>query len=201
MSDRTGIFEGTDPFEITKRWMAEAEKTELNDANAMQLATVDAQGRPNVRTVLLKGIEKDAFVFYTNYESAKGNEIASSGYAAFVLHWKSLGRQVRVRGSVEREEGAVADAYYRSRALGSRIGAHASAQSRPLPARKELEARVSQLKVELGSDPERPTFWGGFRIRPFEFEFWADGEFRLHDRFKWLHKKEAESWDIHRLCP
>lgn len=201
MSDRTGIFEGTDPFEITKRWMAEAEKTELNDANAMQLATVDDEGRPNVRTVLLKGIEKDAFVFYTNYESAKGNEIAASGYAAFVLHWKSLGRQVRVRGSVEREDGDVADAYYRSRALGSRIGAHASAQSRPLPDRSELEARVSQLEVELGNDPARPSFWGGFRIRPFEMEFWANGEFRLHDRFKWMHKKEADSWEIHRLYP
>ena len=201
MSDRTGIFAGTDPFEITKRWMAEAEKTEINDANAMQLATVDAEGRPNVRTVLLKGIESDAFVFYTNYESAKATEIDTSGFAAFVIHWKSLGRQIRVRGSVEREDGDVADAYYRSRALGSRIGAHASAQSRPLSARSELEARVAQLEGELGDDPKRPIFWGGFRIRPFEMEFWANGEFRLHDRFKWLHKKEAENWEVLRLFP
>ncbi|MEL6690990.1 MAG: pyridoxamine 5'-phosphate oxidase [Pseudomonadota bacterium] len=201
MSDRTGIFEGSDPFEITKRWMAEAEETEINDANAMQLATVDAEGRPNVRTVLLKGIEADAFVFYTNYESAKAEEIAASGHAAFVIHWKSLGRQIRARGSVEREDGEVADAYYRSRALGSRIGAHASAQSRPLEARSVLEARVAQLEEELGSDPKRPSFWGGFRIRPFEMEFWANGQFRLHDRFRWMHKKEAEKWEVLRLFP
>ncbi|MEM1233912.1 MAG: pyridoxamine 5'-phosphate oxidase [Pseudomonadota bacterium] len=199
--DRSGIFAGEDPFEITRRWLAEATTRELNDPNAMQLATVDAEGRPNVRTVLLKEIEADAFVFYTNYDSAKGREIAAAGYAAFVLHWKSLGRQVRVRGKVEREDGASADAYYKSRALGSRIGAHASDQSRPLASREILEARVAQLEVDLGKDPDRPTFWGGFRIRPFEMEFWADGEYRLHDRFRWLHKKEAEKWDVQRLFP
>ncbi|MEM1374261.1 MAG: pyridoxamine 5'-phosphate oxidase [Pseudomonadota bacterium] len=199
--DRSGIFEGDDPFEITRRWLAEASQSELNDPNAMQLATVDAEGRPNVRTVLLKDIESDAFVFYTNYESAKGQEIAATGYAAFVLHWKSLGRQVRVRGQVEREDGAVADAYYRSRGLGSRIGAHASDQSRPLASRDLLESRVKQLQVELGADPQRPTFWGGLRVRPFEMEFWADGEHRLHDRFRWLHNNEANTWDVRRLFP
>ncbi|MEM6277685.1 MAG: pyridoxamine 5'-phosphate oxidase [Pseudomonadota bacterium] len=199
--DRGGIFAGDDPFEITRRWLEEATQSELNDPNAMQLATVDAEGRPNVRTVLLKGIEPDAFVFYTNYESAKGQEIAATGFAAFVLHWKSLGRQVRVRGHVEREDGAVADAYYKSRALGSRIGAHASDQSRPLAAREILEQRVAQLEVDLGNDPDRPTFWGGFRVRPFEMEFWADGEYRLHDRFKWLPKKGAKKWDVQRLFP
>ena len=201
MSDRTGIFAGDDPIALTKAWMAEAEKTEPSDANAMQLATVDAEGRPNVRTLLIKGIEADAFVFYTNYESAKSVEILGSGYAAFVLHWKTLGRQVRVRGWVEKEDGPVADAYYASRPLGSRIGAHASRQSQPLVAREDLQARVKRLETELGTDPARPTFWGGFRLRPFEMEFWADGAFRLHDRFKWTRRQPDDVWEIQRLYP
>jgi len=181
--------------------MAEAEATEPNDANAMQLATVDAKGRPNVRTVLLKDIEADAFVFYTNYESAKGEEIAATGQAAFVLFWKTLGRQVRVRGAVEREDGAAADAYYASRPLGSRIGAYASEQSRVLDSRAKLEARVTELEKSLGDNPPRPGHWGGYRIKPFEMEFWADGAFRLHDRYRWLLKKEANTWDVDRLFP
>ncbi|MEL6915057.1 MAG: pyridoxamine 5'-phosphate oxidase [Pseudomonadota bacterium] len=201
MTDRDGIFAGEDPFALTRDWMAEAAKTEPNDPNAMQLATVDAEGRPNVRTVLLKDIEDDAFVFYTNYESAKGREIAASGMAAFVIHWKSLGRQVRVRGLVTREDGAAADAYYASRALGSRIGAHASEQSRPLENRATLEARVAELEDTLGKNPPRPAHWGGFRIAPFEMEFWADGAFRLHDRFVWRRLAPGEPWSVTRLHP
>ncbi|MEO1795646.1 MAG: pyridoxamine 5'-phosphate oxidase [Pseudomonadota bacterium] len=201
MDDRTGIFAGDDPFALTRAWMAEAEAQEVNDPNAMQLATVDAAGRPNVRTVLLKDIEDAAFVFYTNYDSAKGQEIAASGHAAFVLHWKTLGRQVRVRGTVTREDGAAADAYYNSRALGSRIGAHASLQSRPLAKRADLEARVAQLEEELGDTPERPAHWGGFRIVPYEMEFWADGAFRLHDRFRWVREAPGAPWNITRLHP
>ncbi|MEM1151482.1 MAG: pyridoxamine 5'-phosphate oxidase [Pseudomonadota bacterium] len=201
MSDRTGIFAGDDPFALTRAWMEEAAKTEPNDPNAMQLATVDSQGWPNVRTVLLKDIEDDAFVFYTNYESAKGREIAATGHAAFVLHWKTLGRQVRVRGVVEKEEGAAADAYYASRALGSRIGAHASAQSSPLDERATLEARVTELTKALGENPPRPENWGGYRITPYEMEFWADGNYRLHDRFQWMRKNSADEWRISRLYP
>ncbi|MEO0678183.1 MAG: pyridoxamine 5'-phosphate oxidase [Pseudomonadota bacterium] len=201
MDDRTGIFAGDDPFALTRTWMAEAEAQEVNDPNAMQLATVDAAGRPNVRTVLLKDIEEAAFVFYTNYDSAKGQEIAASGHAAFVLHWKTLGRQVRVRGKVTREDGAAADAYYNSRALGSRIGAHASLQSQPLAKRADLEARVAQLEEELGDTPQRPVHWGGFRIVPYEMEFWADGAFRLHDRFRWVREAPSEPWMITRLHP
>jgi pyridoxamine 5'-phosphate oxidase len=135
--------------------------------------------------VLLKDIEDDAFVFYTNFESAKGRELAASGKAAFVAHWKSLRRQLRVRGSVTRVEDATADAYYRSRALQSRLGAWASRQSAPLSSREALMAEVAKITVTKGPNPDRPPHWGGFRIRPVEIEFWADGAFRLHDRFRW----------------
>ena len=175
MSDRDGIFEGDDPFVIARRWLAEAEGAEPNDPNAIALATVDGQGLPNVRMVLLKEIEDAAFVFYTNYESAKGQELAASGKAAFVMHWKSLRRQIRVRGIVSREEGPQADAYFRSRSLKSRLGAWASAQSRPLSSRAALVAEVAKVTAQKGIDPLRPPFWGGFRILPLEIEFWADG--------------------------
>lgn len=185
MSDRTGIFAGDDPFVIARRWLAEAEAVEPNDPNAIALATVDAQGLPNVRMVLLKDIEDDGFVFYTNYGSAKAHEIETSGTAAFVLHWKSLRRQIRVRGTVTREEGPQADAYYASRSLKSRLGAWASQQSAPLESRLSLMAEVARVTATHGPNPKRPPFWGGFRITPVEIEFWADGAFRLHDRFRW----------------
>ena len=162
MSDRTGIFEGDDPFQIARQWLAEAEKTEINDPNAIALSTVDQDGMPNVRMVLLKDIEDDAFVFYTNYGSAKSREIEWSGKAAFVLHSKSLRRQIRVRGLVEREEGEQADAYYRSRSLKSRLGAWASEQSAPLSSRTALMAKVAKVTAEQGPNPKRPPFWGGF---------------------------------------
>lgn len=201
MSDRTGIFAGDDPFEIARRWLAEAEATEINDPNAIALSTVDASGMPNVRMVLLKEIEADAFVFYTNYESRKGQEIESAGKAAFVMHWKSLHRQLRVRGTVTREEGEKADAYYASRSLKSRLGAWASRQSQPLGSRTELMTEVAKLTPKLGTNPPRPAFWGGFRIHPTEIEFWADGAFRLHDRFRWVKGDGKIEWDINRLNP
>lgn len=201
MSDRTGIFAGDDPFEIARRWLSEAEASEINDPNAIALSTVDADGMPNVRMVLLKEIEADAFVFYTNYDSRKGQEIAAAGKAAFVLHWKSLHRQIRVRGTVTREEGEKADAYYASRSLKSRLGAWASKQSQPLGSRTELMAEVAKVTARLGPNPPRPPFWGGFRITPTEIEFWADGAFRLHDRFRWFRPVEKDSWEISRLNP
>ena len=201
MCDRAGIFAGDDPIALAKSWLAEAEAQELNDANAMSLATVDEDGMPNVRIVLLKDIEPDAFVFYTNYESQKAHEIAQAGRAAFVLHWKSLRRQIRVRGYVEKEDGAKADAYYASRPLDSRIGAWSSAQSRPLAARADLEAEVARNVEIHGNAPERPPFWGGFRLFPAQIEFWADGAHRLHDRFQWRKSKEGETWTVTRLNP
>lgn len=199
--DRSGIFAGDDPFAIARRWLAEAEATEPNDPNAIALATVDAQGLPNVRMVLLKEIEADAFVFYTNYGSKKAQEIEGAGKAAFVMHWKSLRRQIRVRGVTEREEGPKADEYYASRSLKSRLGAWASQQSQPLSSREHLMAEVAKLTVTKGPNPPRPSFWGGFRLRPVEIEFWADGAFRLHDRFRWTTEPGAGSWDIQRLNP
>jgi len=178
-----------------------AQVEELNDANAMALATVDDAGLPNVRMVLLKEIEPDAFVFYTNYDSKKGEELTASGKAAFVIHWKSLRRQIRVRGVVTREEGTQADEYYASRSLKSRIGAWASKQSQPLETRGTLVKEVARLTPKLGMNPERPPFWGGFRIQPTEIEFWADGAFRLHDRFRWTREALEQPWIIDRLSP
>ena len=201
MEQRSGIFKGDDPFEIARRWMEEAETSEPNDPNAIALATSDADGLPNVRMVLLKEIEDDAFVFYTNYESAKGAELKANPKAAFVLHWKSLRRQIRVRGDVSREDGPQADAYYASRALQSRIGAWASKQSQPLSSREALVAEAAKMGITHGLNPKRPPFWGGFRITPVEIEFWADGDFRLHDRFKWRRDTTNGGWNATRLHP
>ncbi len=201
MSDRTGIFAGDDPFVIARNWLAEAEASEINDPNAIALSTVDANGMPNARMVLLKEIEDAAFVFYTNYESAKAQEIEAAGQAAFVMHWKSLRRQIRVRGFTQREDGPQADAYYKSRSLKSRLGAWASKQSQPLDSRATLMAEVAKITATKGPNPERPPFWGGFRITPIEIEFWADGAFRLHDRFTWRRKDVHSDWDVTRLSP
>ena len=201
MDERDGIFAGENPFEIARRWLAEATPLEPSDPNAMSLATVDADGLPDVRVVLLKDIEPDGFVFYTNYESAKARQIDQAGSAAFVIHWKSLRRQIRVRGPVEREDGPIADAYFRSRARESQVGAWASPQSRPLESRAALEAEVARLDVALGAAPARPPFWGGYRIRPLQIEFWADGAHRLHDRFKWSRQGLDYPFDVLRLGP
>lgn len=199
--DRSGIFAGDDPFAIARSWLAEAEPLEPNDANAIALATVDGTGLPNVRMVLLKDIEPAGFVFYTNYTSRKGREIEASGKAAFVLHWKSLRRQIRVRGLTSREEGPQADEYYASRSLKSRLGAWASRQSQPLSSRTALMAEVAKVTASKGTNPPRPAFWGGVRITPLEIEFWADGAFRLHDRFRWERSTPEEGWKIERLNP
>lgn len=204
MSDRTGIFAGDDPFDIARAWLEEARVSEPNDPNAIALASVDADGLPDVRMVLLKDIDghelDGSFVFYTNYDSAKGRQIEASGKAAFVMHWKSLHRQIRVRGTVTREDGLQADAYYDSRALQSRLGAWASRQSQPLDARATLVAEAAKAGLRHGPRPARPPFWGGYRITPSHLEFWADGAFRLHDRFRWTRDADA-GWSVERLYP
>jgi len=201
VTDRDGIFAGDDPFAITRDWLAEATKEELNDANAMSLSTVDASGMPNARVVLLKDIEDGAFVFYTNYGSAKAHELDFAGKAAFVIHWKSLRRQVRARGLITREDGEKADAYYASRSLKSRLGAWASNQSQPLESRDALERALQEATEKHGDDPARPPYWGGFRLVPLELEFWADGDARLHNRFQWRRATVDAKWEITRLNP
>jgi pyridoxamine 5'-phosphate oxidase len=200
-SERSGIFAGADPFVIAQAWLGEAERTEPNDPNAIALATVDADGLPNARMVLLKEIEPGAFVFYTNYESRKAQELDGAKKAAFVMHWKSLRRQIRVRGTVDKEAGPKADAYYRSRSLPSRLGAWASRQSQPLKSRSALMAEVARITAQKGLNPDRPPFWGGYRITPVEIEFWADGAHRLHDRFRWTRDGPDAAWSVVRLSP
>lgn len=201
MSERNGIFEGDDPITIIRRWLAEADQSEINDPNAIALSTVDDEGMPNVRMVLLKDIEDDAFVFYTNYGSKKAQELDHAEKAAFVMHWKSLRRQVRVRGIIEKEDGEQADAYYTSRSLKSRLGAWASKQSQPLASRAALMAEVAKITVLKGNAPQRPPFWGGYRIKPLEIELWADGAHRLHDRFRFTRTAIHDTWNAIRLQP
>jgi len=201
MAERSGIFAGDDPFRLVRDWMDEAARHEPSAPNAIALATCGADGLPNVRMVLLKDVEDDAFVFYTNYDSAKGRELGENARAAFVMHWKSLARQIRVRGAIAREEGPQADAYYASRALQSRLGAWASRQSHPLSSREALVADVARVTARHGVTPKRPPHWGGFRLHPVEIEFWADGAFRLHDRFRWTRPEPGAPWEIARLYP
>ena len=189
-----------DPFELFGQWLAEAEKSEPNDPNAMALATVDERHRPSIRMVLLKGFDAAGFVFYTNLESRKGTELAGNPHAALCFHWKSLRRQIRIEGPVQPVSGAEADAYFASRARGSQIGAWASAQSRPLQGRFELERKVGETaaKFGIGAIP-RPPHWSGFRLAPDRFEFWQDRPFRLHDRLVYL--QAAGAWATERLFP
>ncbi len=202
----SGIFAAEDPYALTRAWLAEAEASEPEDANAAALATVNAQGLPNLRMVLLKEIEHDpvrgGFVFYTNFESAKGQELKADARAAMVLYWKSLHRQVRLRGLVEMVGATQADAYYASRPYQARIGAWASRQSRPLANRRTLLAEVAKRAAKYPVKPPRPAYWGGYRIRPVEIEFWGHGDFRLHDRFRWSRlKPDSTRWTVQRLSP
>jgi pyridoxamine 5'-phosphate oxidase len=190
----------TEPFGVFAEWFKAAEAAEPNDPNAMALATVDAGGMPNVRIVLLKGYDERGFVFYTNYESAKGRELLATPRAAINFHWKSLGRQVRARGDITTVGAAEADAYFASRAPGSRIGAWASRQSRPLESRLELEKAVAAYTAKFATDEiPRPEYWSGFRLAPREIEFWSAGTFRLHDRV--VFRRAGEGWEKTRLYP
>lgn len=191
-----------DPLELFPHWLAEARETELNDPNAMALASVDETGMPDQRMVLLNGYSDKGFVFFTNFESAKGRELLANPRAALLFHWKSLRRQVRVRGPVQEVSLAEADAYFASRPAQSRIGAHASDQSRPLESRNALVERVEAL-TEKFTDGEigRPAYWSGFRVTPLQIEFWKDGAFRLHDRVVFTRPDPVSDWSRTRLYP
>ena len=194
--------EQNEPFVLFSNWLDEAKASEVNDPNAVALATVDEDGLPNVRMVLLKGFDHHGFVFYTNFESQKGQELLSQKKAAMCFHWKSLRRQVRLRGPVEVVTDAEADEYYKTRARGSRIGAWASKQSRPLESRFALEKAVAEYtaRYAIGEIP-RPGHWSGFRIRPLSIEFWKDGKFRLHDRIEFRREALEGKWDKVRMYP
>lgn len=190
------------PFDLFSEWLEDAKGSEPNDPNALALATVDETGLPNVRMVLLKGFDERGFVFYTNFESAKGVELLTSGKAAMCFHWKSLRRQVRIRGEVQKASDAEADAYYQSRPRGSRIGAWASKQSRSLESRFALEKEVAKFTAKFGvGDIPRPEHWSGLRLVPTSIEFWHDRPFRLHDRIVFSRSAADQPWEKDRLYP
>jgi pyridoxamine 5'-phosphate oxidase len=199
----SGDFTQSDaPFELFAEWLEEAKRSEPNDPNGMALSTVDADGMPNSRMVLLKGYDTDGFVFYTNTQSQKGQELLGQGKAAALFHWKSLRRQVRIRGNVSLVTDAEADAYFQSRPRDSRIGAWASQQSRPLESRFALEKAVAMYAAKFGlGEIPRPPHWTGFRIEPVYIEFWRDGAFRLHDRVVFRRSSASQPWDRTRLYP
>jgi pyridoxamine 5'-phosphate oxidase len=190
-----------DPFSLFASWFADARAAEPVDPNAMTLATVDADGQPSARMVLLKDYDERGFVFYTNLESRKGRALAANPVAALLFYWKSLGRQVRIEGRTEAVSAAESDEYYNSRPYGSRIGAHASQQSRPLESRAELKARVAALqeKYPEGASLPRPAHWAGTRVVPQRIEFWHEGEFRLHSRV--VYTRDGNGWKREMLNP
>ena len=191
---------GTNPFTLFDSWYKEAVEAEINDPDAIALASVNADGMPSVRMVLLRQWSDEGFFFFTNYESRKAGELLATGKAAFCLHWKSLRRQIRVTGEVSKASAERSDAYFASRGRGSRIGAWASEQSRPLESREALANAVAEVEERFPDEVPRPPHWGGFMIVPQEIEFWADGEHRLHDRFRFT-RDGAGGWDIQRLNP
>ena len=193
------ISAGTDPFELFQTWFDEAVTAEINDPDAIALASVNADGMPSVRMVLLRQWSEDGFLFFTNYQSRKSGELLATGKAAFCMHWKSLRKQVRVTGQVGKATAAQSDAYFNSRGRGSQIGAWASAQSQPLGSRAELMAQVEAHDKKFPDAVTRPPHWGGFCLVPEEIEFWADGKHRLHDRFRFT--RADSGWDIQRLNP
>lgn len=197
-----GIAIAKDPFALFAEWMAKAEKSEPNDPNAMAVATSDANGLPDVRMVLLKDVDARGFVFYTNKQSAKGNELAVNPQAALNFHWKSLRRQVRVRGLVSDVSDEEADAYFNSRAKDSQIGAWASQQSRPMETRFEFEAEIAKYALKYGLNKvPRPVHWSGYRVAPLQIEFWRDRPFRLHDRLVYSRKSLEAPWETVKLYP
>jgi pyridoxamine 5'-phosphate oxidase len=200
--DDGGIAVREDPFALFDAWFEEAKKSEPNEPNAMAVASVDAEGRPNVRMVLLKDASAAGFVFYTNLESAKGRELLAQPHAALCLHWKSTAKQVRVRGPIAPVSDAEADAYFASRAKDSQIGAWASAQSRPMEGRFAFEKEIAKYaaKYALAKVP-RPPYWSGFRVMPLEIEFWRNRPFRLHDRLVYRRDTPQASWRTERLFP
>jgi pyridoxamine 5'-phosphate oxidase len=197
-----GFTDRNDPFKLFGEWMEEAKKSEVNDPDGMALATVDEEGLPNVRMVLMKDFDERGVVFYTNFESQKGHEIFATGKAACVFHWKSLRRQVRFRGLIEKVSDAEADAYFKSRPRDSKIGAWASQQSRPLNGRFELETAVAMQTARFGiADVPRPPHWSGIRIKPLSIEFWHDRPFRLHDRVVFRRESPEGAWTKAKLYP
>ena len=199
-ADLTEISEADDPFALFETWLGEAEISEPNDANAMAVATAGQDGMPSVRMILLKGIDDRGFVFYTNTDSPKGRQLAENPKAGLCFHWKSLRRQVRVRGTVECVSDAEADAYFATRPRGSQIGAWASLQSTTLPSRTALEERIEAFEHEYaGGDVPRPPHWSGYRVVPEVIEFWLDRTFRLHDRL--IYRRDGASWVTERVYP
>jgi pyridoxamine 5'-phosphate oxidase len=191
-----------EPFVLFETWLQEARDSELNDPTALSLATVDDDGMPNVRMVLLKGLDERGFTFYTNFESQKGTELQTNAKAAMCFHWKSLRRQVRIRGNVEIVTDDEADTYFSQRPRGSRIGAWASQQSRPLESRFALEKAVAEYTARYAiGDIPRPSYWSGFRVLPVSMEFWHDRKFRLHDRIQFNRESDGEGWQKTRLYP
>lgn len=189
----------SNPFQLFETWFSEAVNAQLPDANAMTLATVGEGGHPSARIVLLKGYDNAGFTFFTNYQSRKGREIEANPYASLLFFWPGLERQIRIEGELQKVDVAESDAYYKSRPLGSRIGAWASPQSQPI-SRTELEQRSQQFTQQLGSDPERPPHWGGYRLSPSAIEFWQGRPSRLHDRLYYTRTTEGH-WDRTRLAP